>query len=170
MFICIGIQKHWRLSWFRYGTFITFLTFSFSTREERDTIFTMLTISTSFFSQPQLNSRPSVRISTHWPNKRAAHPVVHHWTDLAQVQKSTSPPGSNLNSLRPASDLNSLLFFKNHQNSLPIASGHDVIFPIWGFYYDICDCHILRVRVQAGTPARALSRIVQSLTKPNDKI
>ena len=46
--------------------------------------------------------------------------------------------------------------FKNHQNSQPIASGHDVfhtqvLFPIWGFYYDICDCHIRRAR--AWTPA-----------------
>ena len=41
-------------------------------------------------STPQLNSRPRVRISTHWPNKRAAHPVNHNWTGLAQVQKSTN--------------------------------------------------------------------------------
>ena len=37
-------SKYWRLSWFRYETFITFLTFKFSTRGERDTIFTMLTV------------------------------------------------------------------------------------------------------------------------------
>ena len=37
IFTCIGIPKHWRLSWFRYETFITFLIFRFSTRGERDT-------------------------------------------------------------------------------------------------------------------------------------
>ena len=37
---------------FRYETFIPFLTFSFSTRGERDSIFTMLTVPTSSFSQP----------------------------------------------------------------------------------------------------------------------
>ena len=47
-------------------------------------------------------------------------------------------------------------FFQNHQESQPIASGHDVIrtpvpFSIWGFYYNICDCHILCAR--AWTPA-----------------
>ena len=31
--------KHWRLFWFRYETFITFLTFRLSTRAERATIF-----------------------------------------------------------------------------------------------------------------------------------
>ena len=64
-------------------------------------------------------------------------------------------------------------FFQNHQESQSIASGHDVIhipvpFSIWGFYYDICDCHILCV--WACAPACALSRTVLSQTKPNDKI
>ena len=91
---------------FRYETFIYFLTFSFSTRGERDTIFTMLTVPTS----PTVN------------------PPRLDW----------SGPESNLNSL----------LFRNHQKSRPITSGHNVIhtpviFPIWGFYYDICDCHIL---------------------------
>ena len=44
--------KHWRLSLFRYETFIHFLTFSLSTRGERDTIFTILTVLTS----PTVNS------------------------------------------------------------------------------------------------------------------
>ena len=43
MYTCIGIpkhSKHWRLSWFRYETFITFLTFSlFNTRRERDNFY-----------------------------------------------------------------------------------------------------------------------------------
>ena len=69
-----------------------------------------------------------------------AHSHPHpSWTDPAQSQISTN------------------CFFQKSPNSQPIASGHDVIhtpvqFPIWGFYYDICDCHILCVR--ARTPAR----------------
>ena len=49
-----------------------------------------------------------------------------------------------------------------------------VKFPIWGFYCDISDCHIIPAR--AWTPAlmfaptHALSRKVLSLTKPRDKI
>ena len=79
--------------------------------------------------------------------QRAVHPVDLNWTGLAQVQKSTRYI------LRKIS---THCFLKNHQNSQSIASGHDVIyipvsFPIWGFYYDICDCHILRAR--AWTPA-----------------
>ena len=41
--------------------------------------------------------------------------------------------------------------FSKSLKSQPIASGHDIIhtpvlFPIRGFYYDICDCHILCAR------------------------
>ena len=41
--------------------------------------------------------------------------------------------------------------FSKSPNSLPIASGDNdihtpVLFPIWGFYYDIRDCHILCAR------------------------
>ena len=127
---------------------------------ERDTTFTMLTIP----------SDPTTQGASHRPN----------WTRL----------GSDLNSLRPASNLNSsglpglesksllTAFFQNHQESQPIVSGHDVIhtpvpFPIWGFYYDIWDCHILcahSICALARALARALSWIVLSLTKPNDKI
>ena len=99
-FICTGIPKyakHWRLSLFRYETFITFLTFRFSTRGERDTIFTMLTVP----------SCPTTRGAFRRPN----------WTRL----------GSDLNSLRPASNLNKLFFSKITQNPQPVASGHDLI-------------------------------------------
>ena len=90
-------------------------------------------------STPQLNCPAQSPITPNWPNKRAAHPVVPNWTALTQVQISTN-----------------CFFSKIPQNSQPIASEHNVIhtpvtFSIWGFYYDICDCHILRVR--AWTPA-----------------
>ena len=69
---------------------------------------------------------------TIWPNKCPAHPVVLNWTGPAQSRISTNS-------------------FSKSPNSQPIASGHYVIhtpvlFPIWVFYYDICDCHILCAR------------------------
>ena len=96
----------------------------FSTRRERDTISTMLTVP----------SDPTTRV----------HPVVHNKTGLAQVQKS-------------ASNLNSLPFFQKSRKilspSLPCMTSFTspVLFPLWGFYYDICDCYILPAR--AWTPA-----------------
>ena len=41
-------------------------------------------------STPQLNWPAQSSISTNWPNKRAAHPVVPSWTALAKVQISTN--------------------------------------------------------------------------------
>ena len=106
-FKCIGIPKyakHWRLSLFRYETFITFLTFRFSTRRERErdthTIFTMLTVPSDLTTR--------------------RHPVVHNWTGLAQVQKSTL-------FVQPQISTN-CFFSKIPQNPQPIASGHDVIY------------------------------------------
>ena len=47
---------------FRYETFIHFLTFSFSTRGERDTIFTMLTVPTSPTVNPPVGmARPRAK-------------------------------------------------------------------------------------------------------------
>ena len=80
-------------TFFSSGTkrLLIFLTFSFSTRGERDTIFTMLTVPTLSFSQlPQLNCSAQSSISTNWPNKRAVHPVALSWTALAQSQISTA--------------------------------------------------------------------------------
>ena len=62
--------KHWRLSWFSYETFIIFFKFRFSTRGERDTIFTMLTVpsdpTTRGPTQVQKSTRfVYVQISTH---------------------------------------------------------------------------------------------------------
>ena len=128
--------KPWRLSWYRYETFITFSKLRFSTRGERDTILLCW-----LFVHRQL--------STHWFNQRAcAHPAVHKHTGVAQVRK--------INSLRLSPNLNSLLLFKITKNPSPSLSGmtsftSPVLFPIWGFYCDICDCHILPARLW--TPA-----------------
>ena len=83
-----------------------------------------------------------------------------------QTGLASSSFGSQLASPSFRSQLTA--FFKNHQHSQPIASGHDIIhtpvlFPIWGFYYDICDCYILRAWVW--TPA--LNVCICTCPKPN---
>ena len=102
---------------------------------------------------------------------RLRTPQSTNWTGLAQVRK--------INSLRPSSNLNSLLFFKITKNpslSLPGMTSFTspVPFPIWGFYFDICDCHILPTRTWTpalmSAPTHAVTRKVLSLTKPKDKI
>ena len=115
----------------------------------------------------QLNSRPRVKISTLWPNKHAAHPVDHNWTGPAQVRISTSLAQRHISTHFAQSRISTNSFFKNHQNSHPLTSGHDfihtpVLFPIWGFYDDICDCHILRARAWT-----ALIVCTCTCTKPN---
>ena len=150
-FTCIGISKHWRLSWFRYGNFITVLIFRFSTRGERDTQFLLCWL----FVQRQL--------STHWPYKRARIP-----------QQTTGLASPRFESLLVSSSVKFQLtaFFKIPKNpspSLPSMTSYTspVLFPIWGFYYDIYDCHILPARAWTMcAPTRALSRKVLSLTKP----
>ena len=100
MYICIGILKHWRLSLVQVrNVYWLFLTFSFSTRGARETQFLLFWL-------------------FHLTQQCAAHPVVP--TGLA------SPSFKNqLASSRVRSQL--CFFFQNHQESQPIASGHDVI-------------------------------------------
>ena len=76
-------------------------------------------------STPSWTARP--RVKSQLTDPINGHPVAPSWTSLTQSQISTNWPQ-------------------------PIASGHDVIhtpvsFPIWGFYYDICDCYILCTQV-----------------------
>ena len=81
--------------------------------------------------------------------------------------------------LRPSPKLNYCFFFKSPKSSaLPGMTSFTspVIFPIWGFYCDIFDCHIHPARVNTCTQlTRALTnpctkRKVLSLTKPKGKI
>ena len=69
IFSCTGILKHWQLSWFSFETFITFMTFRFSTRGERHTIFTMLTV------------RPASGLNSLTQPTRV-HPAANNWTRL----------------------------------------------------------------------------------------
>ena len=90
------------------------------------------------------------QLSTRWLNQRAyaPHSPQTHWP-------RPGPKKPTRFHLSP--NLNSMLFFKitkNPSQSLPGMTSFTspVTFPIWGFYCDICDCHILH------------------LTNPNDKI
>ena len=149
-------------TFFSSGTkgLLTFLTFSFSTRGERERdIFYYADCSyIALQSTPQLNSQPRVRISTHWPNKRVVHPVVPNWTGLAQAQKST----------RLAQRQISTNCFFQKSPKFPAhcfwawRNSHPSPFPIWGFYYDICDRHILRARAWT-----VLNVCTCTCTKPN---
>ena len=126
---------------FRYETFINFLTLVFRYEEKHNFYYADCTI---------------------WPNKRATHPVAPCWTGPTQRRISTNS-------------------FSKYPNSQPIAFGHDVIhtpvsFPIWGFYYDIYYDMWLSYPLRASMNCTQCvctctkSRIVQSPTKPNDKI
>ena len=155
MFIHIGIRKTRNTDdSLGSGTklLLPSLSLGFSTRGERDTIFIMLTVSSD-------------------PTNVRVHPAANNWTDFAQVGK--------INTLRPSSNLNSLFLFKITKNPSPSLPGmtsftSDVLFPIWGFYCDICDCQILPACAWSPAlmfaPTHALSRKVLSLTKPKDKI
>ena len=160
MFIWIGIRKTRKTDdSLGSGTklLLPSLTLGFSTQEERDTIFTMLTV------------RPSSALNSLIQPTRARTPQSTNCTGLAQVRK--------INSLRCSSNLNSLFLFKIIKNPHPSLSGMTSFtspFPIWGFYCDISDCHIHPVRswtpVLMSAPTHALRRKVLSLSKPKDKI
>ena len=124
-FTCIGIPKHWRLSWFKYETFITFFKFRLSTRGERDTIFTM----------PTVPSKPTTRGASRRPQVA--------WLHLAEHRKSTRSVQLQIST--------HCFFFKIPKNPSPLLLGmtsstSPVLFPIRGFYYDICDFHFLPAR------------------------
>ena len=114
----------------------TFLSLRFSdTKRERETQF--FYVDCSFIVSFQLTDTTNVRAS-HRPN----------WSRLGELRKSTHPV------LVPNST--NSFFFSNPKILSPSLSGmtsftSPVPFSIWGFYYDICDCHILPMR--AWTPA-----------------
>ena len=87
--------KHWRLSWFRYETFITFFKFRFSTRRETHN-FSMVTV------------RPSSALNSLTQPTRVRAP--------RSEQLDWPRPDSNPNSLRLSPNLNSLLLFKITKN------------------------------------------------------
>ena len=124
MFIRIGIRKIRNID-DSYGSgtklLLPSLSLGFSTRGERDTIF----LCWLFHLTQQMCAH--------------AHLAANNWTGLAQIRKINSP--------RLALNLKSPLLFKITKNPSPSLPGmtsftSPVRFAIWGFYCDICDCHI----------------------------
>ena len=164
-------KKHWRLSLVQVRNVYWLLEFSLR-HEERET-HNFYYADCSYIalqSTPQLNSRPRVRISTHWPNKRAAHPVDHNSIGLAQVRISTS---------LVQRQISTHCFFQNSTKiPCPLLPGMTSFTPQSYFLSGVFIMIFVIVTSSAHerelhsmcAPARALSRIVLSLTKPNDKI
>ena len=152
-FTCIGIPKH-LTTLGSSGTKLLLPSWllSFSTRVERDSISTMLTVP----------SDPTTR----------GHPVVNNWTGLAQVQKPTSFVQVQIST--------NSFFSKITQNPQLIASGHNVIhIPSHIFLSGVFIMTSVIVTSSPRerehlrsmcAPTRALSWTVLSLTKPKDKI
>ena len=122
--------KHWWLSVIQVRNIYLLLEFSFSTWGKRDPIFTILTVPISPTAIPRLDSPgPESNLNSLTQQMRCA---------------SGSP---QLDWHRPESK-SQLTSFSKSPSSLPIASGPDIIhtpvsFPIWGYSYNLCDCHIL---------------------------
>ena len=141
---------------FRYETFIHFFEFKgFSTwgERERDTIFLCLLL-----LYHQLSTQPT-------SGARSAQSRLASSSSESQPS-SSSEAGTQLMFFSQISDHTSGAW--HHPNTL-------VPVPIWGFYFDISEWHILSVR--AWTPALMLhltnscaKRKVLRLTKPKGKI
>ena len=149
---------------------IFFLTFSFSTRGERDTIFTMLTVPTSPFSQlpswtlgPESESQltdPTNTCTSCIPQTGLALPSFKfqlasprdksQQTAFSKITKIPSPSLPDMTSFTPQSHFLSGVFI--------------ITFVI--VTSSVCECELYSMCA----PACALSQIVLSLTKPNDKI
>ena len=123
----------------------------FSTRGERDTIFTMLTVP----------SDPTTRGASRWPN----------WTSLAQLQKSTRFVQRQISTL--------LFFLKITKILSPSLPGMTSFAPhsyflsgvfIMTFVIVTSSAHEREHMHSMCSPACVLNRIVLSLTKSNDKI
>ena len=126
-------------------------------------------------STPQLNSRLRVRISTYWPNKRTVHPVDHNSTGLTQVRISTSLVQLQISTCLAQRQIStSCFFFKS-----PRIPAHR--FRAWPHLHFLSGFFIMTFVIVTSSarerelysmcaPECALSRIVLSLTKPNDKI
>ena len=129
----IGIRNHSKhlttLFWLRYETFFYFFEFKVFRHEEKEThFFTMLTVRTS-----------SALNSLNQPTR--GHPVDPNWSGLAQIKH-------RLHSSIVEFQLTVFVFFSNPTILSPSLWGMTsftsaVSFSIWGFYHDICDCHIL---------------------------
>ena len=142
MFLYIEIPKHWRLSVVRVRNVYYLFWLLVFQHEEREThtIFTMLTVPISFLSAQSQNLNSLTQ-------QTRAHPVDHNW--ISQVRISTNCFFSKIT--------------KIPSPSLPGMTS----FSLWCFYYDICDCHILRARAWTALSACAGAHIKPNSSKPN---
>ena len=137
---------------FRYEMFNFFWLLVFR-HEERDTQFLLCWL---FLHRPSVNSSAELAgpISTNWPNKRAVHPVAPSWTVLAQVQIST-------NCFFQKSPNFPAHCFRAWRHSHPSLISYLGLL-LWHLWLSHPPC--------ASVNTCTKSRIVQSLTKPNDEI
>ena len=166
-------EKHLRLSLVQVrNVYYLYLTFSFSRRGERHNFYYADCFYIVLQSTPHLNSRSRVRISTHWPNKRAAYPVAPNGLSSPSLKNQLASP-------RDKSQVASLLkkkITKIPSPSLPCMTSFtpQSHFSYLGFlittFVIVTSSARKRELHSMCAPARALSRIVLSLTKPNDKI
>ena len=89
MFICIGIPKHWRLSLVQVRNVYWLLVFRHEERERHNFYYADCSYIV-LQSTPSWTALAQCPISTHWPNKHAAHSVDLSWTGLARVRISTN--------------------------------------------------------------------------------
>ena len=137
------------------------MTFSFSTRGERDTIFTMLTVSTSFFSrlpswtlspesESQLTDPTNTRASCSPQTGLASRSFKSQLTLFSKITKIPSSSLPGMMSFTPQFYFLSGVFIMTFVIFTSSARKREL--------HSMC------------APARVLSQIVLSLTKPNDKI
>ena len=137
-------------NWFRYETFYYLWVKGYSTWGERDTIFLCWLL-----LHRQLSTQPTLGGSS--AQSRLASPS-------SESQPSSSGAGSQLTAFSQISAHASGA--RRHPNTL-------VPIPIWDFYFDISEWHILSARVNACINVAPNSRAKQkvlSLTKPKGKI
>ena len=150
MFICNGIPKHWRLSLVQVRNVYWLLEFSLSTQGERNTFFTMLTVPSDPTTCGASRSPNWTGFAQH-KNQIASSSVRSQLTAFSKITKILSPSLPGMTSFAPQSHFLSGVFIMT-----------SVIFT--------SSAHEREHLRSMCAPARALSRIVLSLTKPNDKI
>ena len=125
--ICIGIRKtrntYDSLFWFRYETFIYPFEFKVFLHEERETQFLPMR---TFPSDPTTCGTPPQTIG------------------LASASSENQLPSSSVESQLTAFFSNSKILSPSLPGMTSFAS--PVTYPVWGFYCDICDCHIRPAR------------------------
>ena len=142
---CREIPKYWRLSLVRVrNVYKLFLTFSFSTRGEKDTIFTMLTVPTS----PTVNSPgelpgPGFKSQLSSPIVESQLASPRFKSQLTVFSKITKIPSTSLPGMT---------------SFTPLSISY-LGFQLWHLWLS----HPLRTSVNTCTKCRT----VQSLTKPN---